>query len=703
MWDFPLRFQHWWFAGLEPPNGENPEFTRRFHGQLNHEKKTFLSFSYVCAHHLGGAGGCDGHAYMSLHRTLHGLIRSMANGLTLAMLAVAASGAPRQLLSGHVPAGISKLHTNGAPAPSQRLDLAIGLPLRHQAQLANFLDQLYNPASPHWRRYLTVEQFTGLFGPTASDYEELIAFARNNGFKITGQPSNRMLLKVNATVAQIESAFHVHLRQYQHPTENRQFYAPDAEPSVDLAVPVLHVSGLDNYRLPRPGGHAASGKDPKTSPDGAGGASGGTGPSGSFRGMDFRNAYAPGVTLTGAGQIVGLAEFDGYYATDIATYASQSRLPGVPLTNVLVGGFNGVPGDGVNDVFEVSLDIEMAASMAPGLSQIMVYETSSYGLGDEMLNQMATDNLAQELSCSWWFSYNPTTAQIFQEFAAQGQSFFIASEDNDAYNAQAGDGVLPPLDYPYTTVVGGTFLTTGASGAWSSESVWNFNNGTGSGGGISSTYPIPSWQQSVNMSANGGSTNWRNIPDVACVAAGLYVVYNNNQTTTSGWGTSFATPLWAGFAALAGQQAASNGLPRLGFLNPLIYQIGQGSFYGGAFHDITTGNNTNSASPTEFFATAGYDLCTGWGTPNGANLINLLAPALTQVVLSAPILSGGKLQFTASGLAFGTTNYLQASANLSSPANWVSIATNLATNSSQVISGLSPTNSVRFFRMVEQP
>jgi hypothetical protein len=154
---------------------------------------------------------------------------------------------------------------------------------------------------------------------------------------------------------------------------------------------------------------------------------------------------------------------------------------------------------------------------------------------------------------------------------------------------------------------------------------------------------------------------------------------------------------------LAGQQAASNGLPRLGFLNPLIYQIGQGSFYGGAFHDITTGNNTNSASPTEFFATAGYDLCTGWGTPNGANLINLLAPALTQVVLSAPILSGGKLQFTASGLAFGTTNYLQASANLSSPANWVSIATNLATNSSQVISGLSPTNSVRFFRMVEQP
>jgi subtilase family serine protease len=377
----------------------------------------------------------------------------------------------------------------------------------------------------------------------------------------------------------------------------------------------------------------------------------------------------------------------------------------VSLTNVLVGGFSGVPSAGVNDVFEVSLDIEMAASMAPGLAQIMVYETGSYGLGDVLLNQVATDNLAEAISCSWWFSYNPTTAQIFQEFAAQGQSFFICSLDDDAYNAQTGDGIHPPLDYPYTTVVGGTSLTTNSRGPfWNSETVWNFNNGTGSGGGISSTYSIPSWQQPVNMSSNGGSTVFRNIPDVACVASGFYVVYNNGSTTTGGWGTSFATPLWAGFTALASQQAVARGLPRLGFLNPLIYQIGQSSFYGSAFHDVTTGNNTNSISPTNFFATAGFDLCTGWGTPNGINLINLLAPAITPVVLSTPILSGENLQFTVSGLAFGLTNYLQASTNLSSLNNWVTIATNVAANSSMTISGLSWTNSpVCFFRLIEQP
>ena len=632
------------------------------------------------------------------------LIRSLAGGLTLALLGVTALGAPLQLLSGHVPGGISQLRATGAPDPSQRLDLAIGLPLRNQTQLSNLLNELYDPASANWHHYLTVEQFTARFGPTAGDYGALVDFAQSNGFRITGKHSNRMLLTVNATVAQIESAFHVRLRQYQHPTENRRFYAPDSEPSVDLAVPLLHVSGLDNYRLPRPGGHAVSGQDPKTAPEGAGGDGGGTGPSGSFRGMDFRNAYAPGVTLTGAGQSVGLAEFDGYYAADISNYARLSGLPNVPLTNVLVGGFNGVPGDGVNDVFEVSLNIEMAASMAPGLSRIMVYETSSYGLGDGMLSQMATDNLAQQLSCSWWFSYNPNTAQIFQEFAVQGQSFFIASEDGDAYNAKAGDGIHPPLDYPYTTVVGGTSLTTDTGGAWNSRSVWNFNNGTGSSGGISSTYPIPSWQQGVNMSANGGSTIWRNIPDVACAASGFYVIYNNGATTTGGWGTSFATPLWAGFAALASQQAASYGLPRLGFLNPLIYQIGESGYYGAAFHDTTNGNNTNSVSPTKFFATPGYDLCTGWGTPNGSNLINLLAPPLTLIVLSAPVLGSGNFQLTASGLAYGTTNYLQASFNLSSPSNWVSIATNVATNSSQVIGGLTPGNPpVQFFRVVEQP
>src|ERR1039458_4686056 len=91
---------------------------------------------------------------MNIHRTLQSLRRPVIISLTLAILAVAASGAPLQFLSGHVPAGISQSQTNGALNSSQRLDLAIGLPLRNQAQLTNFLDQLYDPASLNWQRFL---------------------------------------------------------------------------------------------------------------------------------------------------------------------------------------------------------------------------------------------------------------------------------------------------------------------------------------------------------------------------------------------------------------------------------------------------------------------------------------------------------------------------------------------------------------------
>lgn len=630
------------------------------------------------------------------------LSRSLAISSVLVVLTMRAASAQLKVLPGHVPVGISKLKPLGALDPSRRLNLAIGLPLRNRTQLTNLLDQLYNPASPKWHHFLTVKQFTEQFGPTTNEYQAVVAFAQKNGFRITGMPPNRMLLKVNATVGQIESAFHIHLQQYRHPTENRLFYAPDVEPSVNASLPILHVDGLDNYHLPHPGGHISPNVAPKTLPV----SWGGTGPSGSWMGKDFRKAYVPGTTLTGAGQKVGLFEFDGYYGSDITNYAIQSGLPTVALTNVLVDGFDGIPDNQVNPVLEVSLDIEMAASMAPGLAQIMVYESQSYNSGVDIFNQMAVDDQAQQLSCSWSITYSPTSDQVFLEFAAQGQSFFICSTDNDAFNASAGYPIAPPTDNPYATVVGGTSLQTTFGGAWNATltRVWNKGNGTGSGGGISSTYPIPSWQQSVDMSANGGSTTWRNIPDVACVASGFYVIYNNGTTTTGGWGTSFSTPLWAGFTALANQQAAAYGLPRLGFLNPIIYRIGQSSFYHSAFHDITSGNNFNSYSPTNFVATTGYDLCTGWGSPNGTNLINLLAPAPNHIVLGTPISSGENLQFTVFGLASGLTNYLQSSTNLSSPQNWVTIATNVATSSSMVVSGLSRSNSpVRFFRVVQQP
>ncbi|HZQ48434.1 MAG TPA: LamG-like jellyroll fold domain-containing protein, partial [Verrucomicrobiae bacterium] len=264
---------------------------------------------------------------------------------------------------------------------------------------------------------------------------------------------------------------------------------------------------------------------------------------------------------------------------------------------------------------------------------------------------MATDNLAKQLSASWGYPIDANSDQIFLQYAAQGQSFFNASGDSDAYPGAA----YPPSDDPNITIVGGTTLTTsGPSGAWQSETVWNWGNGIGTGGGISTSIPIPTWQQGISMSANGGSTSFRNLPDVALTADNVYVVYGNGSSGNFG-GTSCAAPLWAAFMALVNQQAAGNGGPMAGFLNPAVYALGKGSSYTSVFHDITTGNNTGSSSPTRFYGTVGYDLCTGWGTPNGNNMINALAgppvptpPSITTQPQSQTVATAGTAFFTVS-------------------------------------------------------
>jgi subtilase family serine protease len=539
----------------------------------------------------------------------------------------------RQLLPGHVPAAVARLHPIGNLPETHSLNLAIGLPLRHQDELNRFLRDLSDPASPRYRRFLKPQEFADQFGPSEADYQALIGFAMEHHLRVLRTHSNRVLLDVAASAAQVRDTFHIKLKVYRHPSEDRTFYAPEEEPSVDLDVPVLHVSGLDNYVLPRP--QLRTGRNGGSPPWQSG-----SGTNGTYLGNDFRAAYAPGVALTGAGQSVALVEFDTYYTNDILGYERLAGIPPVPITNVIVDGFHGPPEGGEE---EAAADIEMAVAMAPGLSQVLVYEApyDDSSVNNDLLNQIAVDNLAHQISCSWFFYIDGVTDQIFQEMAAQGQSFFNACGDSGAYYA---DMAAKEGD-PYITQVGGAELTTsGPGGTWKAETAW-----LGGSGGVSATYPIPYWQQTVNMSSNQGSTVWRNVPDVALTSAMILLVFDNG-TTNGQAGTSCSTPLWAGFTALVNEQAAQNGRPPVGFLNPAIYGIGQGSLYASCFHDITEGHNTNDVSTNKFFAVKGYDLCTGWGTPNGSNLINALAPPDNLILLP----SGGlALALTNNGAAPG--------------------------------------------------
>jgi subtilase family serine protease len=579
--------------------------------------------------------------------------------------------AQTQTLRGHVPEVLSRLQSVGRLSSSTNLHLAIGLPLRNQEALTNSLQQIYDPGSANYHHYLTPEQFAARFGPTEQDYQKVINFAKANGLTVTGTHPNRLLLDVNGAVADIEKALHVTMRVYQHPTEKRTFYAPDVEPSLNLTVPILHISGLDNYSPPRPHFVAKPLVNGQNASPNVG-----SGPNGTYMGKDFRAAYVPDSSLDGSGQIAGLLEFDGYTAGDIAYYENKAGLPGVTLQNVLLDGFGGAPTGSGGEV-EVSLDIEMAISMATNLSEVIVYEAGPYGNWHDILNRMATDNLAKQLSCSWYIpggGADPVADQIFQQMAAQGQSFFNASGDDDAYT-----GLISfPGDTPYITQVGGTTLTTsGPGGSRVSETVWNWGNGIGSGGGISTQYPIPSWQTNINMTGNQGSTTERNTPDIALTADNVYVRADGFDYNVGG--TSCAAPLWAGFAALVNQQATASGRPTIGFVNPAIDAIGTGPSYTSAFYDITTGNNESSSSPTKFSAASGYDLCTGWGTPNGQSLINALAN-------SEPLLITPATGFTSSGGVGGPFTVTAQSLSLTNAGtnslNWTLVNTSLWLNAS---------------------
>jgi hypothetical protein len=230
--------------------------------------------------------------------------------------------------------------------------------------------------------------------------------------------------------------------------------------------------------------------------------------------------------------------------------------------------------------------------------------------------------------------------------------------------------------------------TSRPGGPWLAEEVWltpasgdllfGYTPEEASAGGVSLTYAIPSWQQGISMTANQGSTTMRNLPDVSLVANNVDVVFGNDYLGSSldypASGTSLATPLWAAFTALVNEQAAANRQPPIGFLNPALYAIGKSTNYHSCFHDITYGNNFTASSPTKYAATAGYDLCTGWGTLNGSNMLKaLLAPPSESLVITPPF---GFASFgPASGPYSETSRTFTLTNSGANPVNWNLVST----------------------------
>ena len=506
----------------------------------------------------------------------------------------------------------------------QTMNLDLVLPLRDPAGLDALLAEIYNPASASYRHFLTVPEFTERFGPTQEQYEAVVAFAKTHGLTVTGGSRDGMEVQVKGSVRAVENALHVTMRTYQHPTENRTFFAADREPVLDLGFSLWHVSGLDNYSLPHPlyvkksdyaAAHGITPEEVVTH------ATTGSGPSASFLGSDMRAAYYGG-TLTGAGQNLGLFEYVGTDLADLNTYYKNvGQTNKVPITLLSTDGTSTACTDnaagGNCDDTEQTLDMTQALGMAPGLASLTMYIGS---VDTAIISAMTTHNpLPTTIGCSWgWTPADPSTLDpYFKKMSAQGQNFFAASGDSSTWSRR---NEAWPADDAYVVSVGGTDLVTAsAGGPWKSETAW-----VDSGGGISpDKIAIPSWQKLAGVinSSNKGSTTLRNGPDVSANANFSFYTCSNQTTCLANdyGGTSFAAPMWAAYIALANQKLVAEGKSRLGFINPSIYAENVTSEYATDFHDITSGKSGS------YSAVKGYDLVTGWGSPT-PTLINTIAP-----------------------------------------------------------------------------
>ncbi len=512
----------------------------------------------------------------------------LAIGALIAIVTMNTQAQAQSLMTRHVREAVldgQALSVGRLPA-TQTMQLNIVLPLRNQGELDNFLRELSDPSSGMYRRFLTVPEFTERFGPTQADYDAVVRFAKANGFTVVGGTRDGMDVQIVGPVSAVEKAFHVTMGTYQHPTEDRIFYAPDREPTTNLPFQLWHISGMDNYSIPHPmfvkksDYAAAHGIDAEKVVSHA---TTGSGPSASFLGSDMRAAYYGGTALTGAGQNLGLFEYLGTDLADLTTYYKNvGQTNNVPITLLSTDGTSTSCVDtragGDCDDTEQTLDMTQAIGMAPGLASLVMYIGST---DTAIISAMTTHSpLPTTIGCSWgWTPADPSTLNpYFQKMAAQGQNFFAASGDSSTWSSR---NEAWPADNAYIVSVGGTdLITASAGGAWKSETAW-----VDSGGGISpDAIPIPSWQQisGVINSSNKGSTTLRNGPDVSANANFTFYVCADQTTCTANeyGGTSFATPMWAGYIALVNQQLAANGDPTIGFINPTIYAQNVTSSYG---------------------------------------------------------------------------------------------------------------------------
>jgi kumamolisin len=510
---------------------------------------------------------------------------------------------------------------------------------------------------------LSVARLRALFGADPRNVARTTAFLRSQGLRQIG--AGLLTRTFAGSAADVEAAFATRLVSYRLGKATFRATSPTPTLPADVAAGVAAVDGLNTSPLYRP---MTTTPPPIQVVSTCSGTSSGT-PS-----SHFPDGYEPSALASssaydyqslmsaqheGQGNTLALVEFSNYDTSPVATYQSCYSTH-VPITDVAV---NGGATDS-NGAAEVQLDEEVAAGNAPGLDGIYSYEAAGSAGMDTVIDRILADRATtqvDEISISWGAceaAVSPAEVAAadaeFQLAAAAGVSVYVASGDDGASDCRQFNGsTSPAVDYPasdpWVTAVGGTTLTTSATGP-NHETSWGqpqtFSGG-GGGGGVSTLFTMPAWQAGAGVNEPGYSSSsacgqtttlCREVPDVALDANpdSGYVVRVTTQLGNA-WaqygGTSAAAPLMAAMTADIDSASAAVGGQPLGFANPFLYA------HPGVFHDITVGSNSELGVGLPYPAGTGYDMATGLGSPDGSALAAALIAATTSPSADSTVLS----------------------------------------------------------------
>ncbi|MDR8395632.1 S53 family peptidase [Paraburkholderia sp. USG1] len=487
--------------------------------------------------------------------------------------------------------------------PAERIEVFVMLRRQQQAQFDALMSRI-ETGDPGVKP-ISREALAKDYGAAPDDIAKVKAFATEHGLTVVREDPAARSVVLGGTIAQFQNAFAVKLEHYEHHTAG-QFRGRTGAISVpdDLHGVVEAVMGLDN----RPQAHPHFRIRPPFQPA--------RGRQVSFTPPQLASLYhfPQG---DGGGECVGIIELGGGYNTaDLKSYFASLGVASPTVKSVGVDqGSNQPSGDPNGPDGEVTLDIEIVGAIAPG-AKIAVYFTQNSDAGFiDAVSRAVHDatNKPSVISISWGAPESNWTSQSLQAFngvlqsaAALGVTVCAASGDSGSSDgASGGDQVDFPASSPYVLACGGTNLTASGTSI-SHEAVWNDGaDGGATGGGVSHAFSVPAWQKGLSATASGGgkkALSGRGVPDVAGDASpvtGYSVLIDGTQTVVGG--TSAVAPLWA---ALIARINAVKGQPA-GFINPKLYKTP------GVCNDITQGNNGS------FAASAGWDACTGLGSPNG--------------------------------------------------------------------------------------